>query len=1079
MSKASISTNTIPQAFSRLRLQGTSSDIRAHSTIDVALRIRPEKSTETASLAFKTDSKNQTLQVRTIPQKRNFSTKHEEQQKLTDYKFNHIFDKNTSQKKLYNSVIKQRVDNVLVKHDNSVIMDYGCTGSGKTFTLLGQAKENPGMLTLALEHIFTYFEEKNIGVYTGNDIQPDKAENFSVQSIKKFEIIEMLKSELLEFSEKNDYGNSSKDKTSKETRPAARGNISSYYGVYLSMIEIYNENVLDLFDATNVISHISESNLGTSTSRANKQPLEPRPTTIFEDKYGNPYVRCVNWLPIHNVQEAIGIVMAGKKKRHVAATALNNQSSRAHCIINIRLGKIGIDKNNQPDVYSSNIISSQLTFIDLAGAERADKASLNQQKSAERLLEAGKIHTSLLTLSRVIQILKENSNTIENQKNNKKNSLSSASSGASTQSMMKQKYLKPVPFRESKLTRLLQRFFTSGNCNLMIVNITLASDFLEETTHVLKFSSVAKDVTYTKKSLELADNSRMNFTKLGLEATSCQIMQNLENIAEKENTDPVGTQTLGRSTRNRPLPSVPLQNKRTTARSQENLAKINKQPSKSRRLNTGQKQQQNKIKAIDSDIDEEEATAKQKTSDNYKQQISALQNELLSSKREINKLKGSLYSQAEAAEDFYTKSVKDLKSQMHLQSDLRVQRISTYYEDKMDQAAEDFKSQWDETVQKIVQKQLKHIKIEKEKDKTLMNQRLSIDSKEKENMALKKQNEEFKNKIEKLLKEKENYLLKSASHSTTPLHKSYHGTPKTPNNFRSHNVSLAVKDPDTPTITVGDQTTSQNLHVLTQSKIEEDEMQVVETSGPNLEDIKPPSPISQTGTASSTNFETATSGSNFSTSYGYIELKKHIEDLKNEKHLQISKCFKLENELRQLDIEFKKQQYKIQDLEASKNSEKEKYLNEISELEKVIEESKSDSDLKSQLIDELESNLKDFDLLKVTLDAKIEVISELTESIRKYENEIVELKSKLLEASSSSKLDELKDRLNHMESAKLQVEMFLEEKEHELMRTEMEFKEFKASVSNNYTSRTINLNCGTSILRVEKNKYVFFIFEIF
>ena len=112
------------------------------------------------------------------------------------------------------------------------------------------------------------------------------------------------------------------------------------------------------------------------------------------------------------------------------------------------------------------LYSSMLSFCDLAGSERIKK-TLN---TGERQKEAGNINTSLLVLGRCIKAIRHNQSIKETRKH------------------------QIVPYRDSKLTRLFQSYFTGLGKASMIVNISQSAYLFDETLQVLKFSAIASKI---------------------------------------------------------------------------------------------------------------------------------------------------------------------------------------------------------------------------------------------------------------------------------------------------------------------------------------------------------------------------------------------------------------------------------------------------------------------------------------------------------------------------------------------------------------------------------------------------------
>lgn len=127
---------------------------------------------------------------------------------------------------------------------------------------------------------------------------------------------------------------------------------------------------------------------------------------------------------VRSADDAVRVLLYGKENLHFAATKLNHNSSRSHCVFTVKI--IRTDDADQPTEAAVNMMS----FVDLAGMERTTKT----QSSGERLKEAGNINTSLLILGRCIDAMRSN----------QQNTVSKLI----------------IPYRESKLTRILQTFLS-------------------------------------------------------------------------------------------------------------------------------------------------------------------------------------------------------------------------------------------------------------------------------------------------------------------------------------------------------------------------------------------------------------------------------------------------------------------------------------------------------------------------------------------------------------------------------------------------------------------------------------------
>ncbi|KAF3764305.1 kinesin-domain-containing protein [Cryphonectria parasitica EP155] len=203
--------------------------------------------------------------------------------------------------------------------------------------------------------------------------------------------------------------------------------------VTLSYLEIYNETIRDLL-----------------VPGGSKQGLMLR-----EDS--NQAVTVAGLTSHHpkDVQEVMDMIVQGNAYRTVSPTAANATSSRSHAVLQINVAQK--DRNaavNEPHTMAT------LSIIDLAGSERAS-ATLNR---GERLLEGANINKSLLALGSCINALCD-----ARRKNH-------------------------VPYRNSKLTRLL-KFSLGGNCRtVMIVCVSPSSEHFDETQNTLRYANRAKNI---------------------------------------------------------------------------------------------------------------------------------------------------------------------------------------------------------------------------------------------------------------------------------------------------------------------------------------------------------------------------------------------------------------------------------------------------------------------------------------------------------------------------------------------------------------------------------------------------------
>nr|XP_038040205.1 chromosome-associated kinesin KIF4A isoform X2 [Anas platyrhynchos] len=201
----------------------------------------------------------------------------------------------------------------------------------------------------------------------------------------------------------------------------------------VSYLEIYNEDILDLL----------------SPSRERSSQI-----SIREDPKEGIKIIGLTERSVAHAQDTVSCLEQGNNSRTVASTAMNSQSSRSHAIFTIC-----IDQKKKSDKNSS--FHSKLHLVDLAGSERQKKT----KAEGDRLKEGININRGLLCLGNVISALGDE---------NKKGGF--------------------VPYRDSKLTRLLQDSLGGNSHTLMIACVSPADSNLEETLSTLRYADRARKI---------------------------------------------------------------------------------------------------------------------------------------------------------------------------------------------------------------------------------------------------------------------------------------------------------------------------------------------------------------------------------------------------------------------------------------------------------------------------------------------------------------------------------------------------------------------------------------------------------
>ena len=280
------------------------------------------------------------------------------------FNFDRIFPPSSTQKDIYDFGVKGIIDSVLDGY-NGTVLAYGQTSSGKTYTMQGEmeTENTQGIIPRMISHVF-----KHISKNEGTDF--------------------MIK---------------------------------------VSMIEIYQEKIRDLFD-------ISKVNLN-----------------IREDSIKGIYVEGATERYVGGANDVLSLLEFGSANRAQAATNMNEHSSRSHSIFILT-----INQTNKIEGFSK---IGKLYLVDLAGSEKISKTGA----TGHTLEEAKIINKSLTTLGRVINNLTD---------------------GKSTH----------IPYRESKLTRVLQESLGGNSKTCLIITCSPSIYNESESLSTLRFGERAKKI---------------------------------------------------------------------------------------------------------------------------------------------------------------------------------------------------------------------------------------------------------------------------------------------------------------------------------------------------------------------------------------------------------------------------------------------------------------------------------------------------------------------------------------------------------------------------------------------------------
>ena len=375
------------------------------SNIETYLRLKPLLDEKNNSLInnkmikYRIEEENDKSKIK-IEIPKEYNKDYYKSKKSYEFKFNGIFEQNSLQEEIFKK-IGSKIINASLEGYNSTLFCYGQTGSGKTYTICGKNDSN-----------INSKEYKNS---------------------EKGIIPRLIVSFFNKIKEKKNTNNS--------------------YSIYISYIEIYNENAYDLFDK----SHYNS-------------PLENwKKIIVYEDNYGNLIMKNMSMIKVENEEQALDLLETGNYIRHVSSTSMNMASSRSHAIFSIIIE----GKNNSNDI----ITVSKINLVDLAGSERLK--SLNKNETIYN--ETKYINLSLSFLEQVIV------------------SLGDKEKGK----------INHIPYRNSLMTTILKDSL-GGNCKtILIANVSSDIKYLDETLSTMRFA-----LRCAKVKNEITKNEHIDLTVL-------------------------------------------------------------------------------------------------------------------------------------------------------------------------------------------------------------------------------------------------------------------------------------------------------------------------------------------------------------------------------------------------------------------------------------------------------------------------------------------------------------------------------------------------------------------------------------
>ncbi|KAH8607418.1 Microtubule binding Kinesin motor domain [Trypanosoma vivax] len=254
-------------------------------------------------------------------------------------------------------------------------------------------------------------------------------------------------------------------------KESARANMQ--FELKCSYYQIYNERVTDLLNPSSARVHGS-GGMKLSWHRGDTYAVE----NLFMAECDTP-------------EEMKRVYFTGAKEKAMGSHTINQQSSRSHCIFTIHVARTDFDMPEKP-------ILSQLTIVDLAGSEKLNV--IDPESGPKTVKESIQINISLFVLGQVIALLSKRP------KHGSKGSLEKSD-------------MSHVPYRDSKLTKLLKNALGGNSLTTMLACISPSDMYIEETVSTLTYASKARKITnvpfvYEDPMCELVKKLRMDIATL-------------------------------------------------------------------------------------------------------------------------------------------------------------------------------------------------------------------------------------------------------------------------------------------------------------------------------------------------------------------------------------------------------------------------------------------------------------------------------------------------------------------------------------------------------------------------------------
>jgi len=457
------------------------------------------------------------------------------------YSFDHVLPSSTNQEEVYSKCVEPLIYSCLEGY-NATILAYGQTGSGKTHTIIGDYELDK---IEANAQLFQNDDDDDGEEDGEGNIDGDGERNVSVEGDQTgvlprslnaiFSSLEQkakCKKQNAKVSDVSQQLQLDDDNICESNVPLLQASslnvIPFEYSIKVQFMELYGEDILDLITTESKtpsdwskMDAVEKCNTSNSSVEKRKKKLKIRDGKDGEDAE----VIGICQAKVKSAEEALRYLSRGMKMRHTAFTAMNAQSSRSHAIFTVLIQQTqretistGSDTecSTTPGI-TVGMKTSKIHFVDLAGSERLKRT----KSKGTRMQEGIDINKGLFVLGNVISALADE----------------------------KKDQTKYVPYRDSKLTRMLKGSLGGNHKTLMIACTSAAESNTDETMSTLKYADRVKSIKNHAKinidpSSRVINNLRSQVTALATELLRIHSTLTIDVNSDDEQDSPFTEEVL-------------------------------------------------------------------------------------------------------------------------------------------------------------------------------------------------------------------------------------------------------------------------------------------------------------------------------------------------------------------------------------------------------------------------------------------------------------------------------------------------------------------------------------------------------